>query len=52
MEIKFETNGDLPLGKIIDIPVCVIIIRGAFVEDSKHYPQVLLHDCFHEYEKI
>ena len=31
--------------------LCVIIIRGAFEEDSKYYPQVLLHDCFYEHEE-
>ena len=30
MKIKFESDDDLPLGKILNIPVCVIIIRGVF----------------------
>ena len=46
MKIKFESNDDLPLGKILNIPVYVIIIRAVFEEDSKYYPQVLLHECF------
>ena len=49
MKIKFESNGDLPLGKIFNFPVCVIIIASVFEEDGK-YPQVLLHKCFYEYE--
>ena len=52
MKIKFESNYDLPLSKILNIPVCVIIIRGIFEEDSKYYPQVLLNKCFYEYEEI
>ena len=52
IKIKFETNDDLPLGKILHIPVCVIIIRGViFEEDNKYYPQVLLHEYFYEYEE-
>ena len=51
MKIKFESDDDLPISKIINIPVCVIIIRGVFEEDSKYYPQVLLRDCFYEYEE-
>ena len=47
MKIKFESDDDLPFSKIINIPV---IIRGVFEEDSKYYPQVLLNDCFYEYE--
>ena len=51
MKIKFESDDDLPISKIINIAVCVIIIRGVFEEDSKYYPQVLLHKCFYEYEE-
>ena len=45
MKIKFESNDDLPLGKILNIPVCTIIVRSVFKEDGKYYPQVLLHEC-------
>ena len=51
MKTKFETDDDLPLGKILNIPVCVVIVRGVFEKDSKYYPQVLLHECFYEYEE-
>ena len=51
MKIKFKTNDDLPLGKIINIPVCVIIVSSVFKEDGKYYPQVLLYECFYEYEE-
>ena len=51
MKIKFESDDDLPLGKILNIPVCVIIVNGVFEEDSKYCPQVLLHECFYEYEE-
>ena len=50
-KIKFESNDELPLGKILNIPACIIIVRSAFEEDGKHYPQVLLHECLFEYEK-
>ena len=51
IKINFESNDDLPLGKMLNIPVCVIIVRGIFEEDSKYYPQVLLHKCFCEHEE-
>ena len=51
MKIKLESDDDLPISEIINIPVCVILIEGVFEEDSKYYPQVLLHDCFYEYEQ-
>ena len=49
MKIKIETYDDLPLGKILNMPVCLVIVRGVFKEDSKYYSQVLLHECFYEY---
>ena len=49
MKIKFESD-DLPLIKILKIPVCIILIRSAFQENNNYYPQVFLHECFYEYE--
>ena len=51
MKIRFKTNDDLPLNKIINIPVCVVIVSSIFKEDNEYPPQVLLHDCFYEYEE-
>ena len=51
MKIKFESNDDLPLGKILNNSVCIIIVKSVFEEDRKYYPQVLLHECLYEYEK-
>ena len=44
MKIIFKTNDDLPLNKIINIPVCVVIVSSIFKEDGKYCLQVLLHD--------
>ena len=46
MKIKFESNDDLPLGTILNIPVCVIIVRSVFEENDKNYPQIYSKDCF------
>ena len=51
MKIRFKTNDHLPLSKIINIPVCVVIVSSIFKEYGKYYPQVLLYDCFYEYVK-
>ena len=48
MKVKFESDDDFPLGKILNIPVSIIIVKGVLEEDSKYYPQVLSHDCFYE----
>ena len=44
MKIRFESDDDLPLGKILSILV-MKITRSVFQEGSKYYPQVLLHEC-------
>ena len=31
MKIKFESNDDLPLYKMLNIPVCVIIVKPVFL---------------------
>ena len=51
IKIRFKTNDDLPLSKIINIPVCVIIVSSVFKENNKYYPRVLLHERFYEYEE-
>ena len=50
MKIKFESTDDLALGTILNILVCVIIVKSFFQENDKCYPQVHLKDCFYEYE--
>ena len=50
MKIKFESDDDLALGKILSIPVCVITVGSVFQEDNKYYPQVHLHECLYKFE--
>ena len=50
MKPRFESNDDLPLSKILNIPVCVIIVKSAFQEDNNYNPQVLLFECLYKHE--
>ena len=50
MRIKFESDDNLRLGKILNIPVCVIIVKSVFQENDKYYLQIFLNECFYEYE--
>ena len=34
MKIKFESDDDFPLSKILNIPVCIIIVRSVFPENN------------------
>ena len=42
IKIRFESDDNLPLGKILSIPGSV------FQEGNKYYSQVLLHECVYK----
>ena len=48
MKIKFNSDEDLPLNKPLKFHEMNIIIRSAFEEDGKLYPQVFLDDTLYE----
>ena len=45
MKIKFSSDDDLPLSKILKLHM---LIRSVFEEDGKYYPQVFLDECLYE----
>ena len=49
VKIGFESNDDLPLGKILSIPSVIIVTKSVLQEYNKYYPQVFLHECVHEF---
>ena len=51
MKIRFEADDKLPLNKIINVSVCVLIISSIFKENNKYYPHILLHYCSYEYDE-
>ena len=46
MKIKFSSDDDL--GKILSLHNMIIVVRSAFQEDNKYYPQVFLDECLYE----
>ena len=42
MKIKFDSDDDLPLGKILSLHNIAIVITSVFQEDNKYYPQIIL----------
>ena len=48
MEIKFNSDDELPLNKLIKIPTITIVVRAIFLENNKYYPQVFLDECLCE----
>ena len=48
IKIKFDSDYELPLNKMIEIPTIAIAIRAIFVENNKDYPQVFLDECLYK----
>ena len=42
MKIKFNSDDELPLNKMIEIPSMIAIVRAVFHENNKYHPQVFL----------
>ena len=50
MKIRFDSNNDLPLGKILSIPILSIAVKSVFQSDDKYYSQIHIHQCGYECE--
>ena len=48
LKIKFDSDDNLPLNKILNFRILTIIIRSLFEKDGKYYPQIFLDDCLYE----
>ena len=48
IKIKFNSDDDLPLNKLVKFYNMTIIIRSVFDEDGKLYLQVFLNDTLYE----
>ena len=46
--IKYDTDDNIPINKIIYFPTITIIIRSVTKKDDKYYPQLFLDDSFYE----
>ena len=48
MKIKFNSDDNLPLNKLLKFRMLAIIFRSAFTEDGKYYPQVFWDEYLYE----
>ena len=48
MKIRFNSDDNLPINKLLKFRLMTIIIRSVFSEDNKFYPQLFLDDDFYE----
>ena len=46
MKVKFDTDDDLVFNKIINAPMCTIVLKTVYEHDNKFYPRIYLHSCY------
>ena len=48
MKIRFQSDDNLPLNKILKLHMLAVFVRFVFQEDGKHYAQAFLDECLYE----
>ena len=48
MNIKINSDDELPLNNMIEIHSMIIVVRAVVRENKKYYWQVLLHECLYK----
>ena len=48
LQIKFNSDDNLPLNEILKLHNMKILIRSVCQEDGKYYPQMFLDECLYE----
>ena len=46
--IKFNSDDELPLNKMIEISSMIIVAKTVFHKNNKYYPQVFLEECLYK----
>ena len=48
MKIKFSSNDNIPLNRMLYFPTITVKIRCVFEKDCTYYPQVYLDGCLYQ----
>ena len=48
MKIKSNSDKQLLLNNMIEIPTMTIVVKAIFLENNKYYPQVFLDKCLYK----
>ena len=46
--MEFNSDGELPLNKTIEVPTMAIVLRAVFYDNNKRYLQVFLDGCLNK----
>ena len=49
IKIKFNSDDNLSLNKMLKLHMLTVIDRPVFEEDGKYYPQAFSDECLYEY---
>ena len=52
MKMEFNSDDELPLNKMMEIPSMTIVARAIYLENNKYYPQVFLDECMYKNIKM
>ena len=47
-KLRFSSNVDLPLNKLIEFRMLTIVIKCVIEKDNKYYPEIYLDECLYE----
>ena len=47
MKIKFSSNDNLPIKKMLKLHNLTVIVLSVFEKDGKYYPQLFLGECLY-----
>ena len=45
IKIKYDSDDNLPLNEMVEVPMVTIVVRAVFHGNIKYYPQVCLDEC-------
>ena len=48
MKIKFNSDDNLSLNKMLKLQMKTVIVTSVFGEDGKYYPHIFLNKCLDE----
>ena len=48
IKIKYNSDDVLSLMKTLELCSMIIVVKAAFHEDNKYYPQYFLDECFYK----
>ena len=48
MKIKFNSDDNMSLNKMLKLHMLTVIVTSVFEEDDKYYPQVFLDECLYK----